>query len=972
MSITARDLYFVLRCRDEATNTLNHVSRDILEVGAAAQAASKKAEAAGLRQQAANVRAAAASEMATHRQEAAALREQAAVKAAAAAQEAAATKTQVAELKRQAAALKSSGATQQEINMINREVRTVQSAADLKAKASQKEIDDLRARARESDKAAATIARATKDEIDPLNAKAKALEAEARGYESAYQKQQQYARGLRDISSLLTISGLVAVGAGAAGIGILYKLVQASSAYEQQVALTKTQVDGFSASLQQLGQLGKDVAANIAVPFNEVQPALYNIFSSTNANLAQATVLLNAFAKAAVAGQVSIDDASKGTMTILNAFKIPFDQVNQVLDVQFQLVRKGVGTYAEFNSVMGRIVPSAVRAGATLQDTAGILAYLTRNGLSAAMAASSGARALDALSNPKAVASLEAYGIQVKDAKGNFMPLIDVVTQLSTKLSGLSETARSAKLQDLFKGAGGTIQAMRFFDLVTSPGQLKDFQDLLASMNNAAGQFGQAYSTMANTTAAKTQLLKNNWDVMKQTIGEDLKPIFTQFIGVLAQVVGWFNRLSPHTQDLIAKGILIASIFSIIVGTVLIVLGAIAGLAAALASLGLGLGEILGIVALVIVALVGLGVEFEQAYKHSGPFRQILQDTITVAKQLWDFLKGLAKGVKDNFDKDLRPALEKFANVLNTQVLPIVEELYKKYLQDALKEFKEVSNWLKTEGGKGFQWIAWLITNYLIPAFQYLSEQYKEHKTGINQVIDFLSKLATWVAKVAGSVYLGALIAVILIVVGALATLVIGLAAAINWISHIIGWIGDFIGAIKKIPGELEKFGNYTGQQMNKVGAYFAELPAKVSAYFGDAKNILYQAGKDIINGLINGMLSNLSKLGNFLGSVGSYITQHKGPPVKDAQLLRNNGQLIMKSLIKGMKDLTPQLNTELQGLTAQINTTVQAQQPFARSDNRGPTSNTTYNQEINVTTQEINPRVHAVQLGNMLVGRTT
>jgi TP901 family phage tail tape measure protein len=78
-------------------------------------------------------------------------------------------------------------------------------------------------------------------------------------------------------------------------------------------------------------------------------------------------------------------------------------------------------------------------------------------------------------------------------------------------------------------------------------------------------------------------------------------------------------------------------------------------------------------------------------------------------------------------------------------------------------------------------------------------------------------------------------------------------------------------------------------------------IPGAIAGFFVGAGTWLFDIGKKIIEGLINGIKSAFGMLGEALGGVGSFIVDHKGPPKEDAKLLIGNGQLIMQSLAKGM-----------------------------------------------------------------------
>jgi TP901 family phage tail tape measure protein len=411
-------------------------------------------------------------------------------------------------------------------------------------------------------------------------------------------------------------SALVGLGAGIAGVGVaaldwMAGTVKDAADFEHQVSRVMTQTDKVKTSQQELGKVVKTVAKDVAVPIEELSNGLYDIFSSMDVSVPQAQKLLEAFAKEAVAGQVSVQDASRATIGIMNAFHIPVDKVNDVLDVQFQLVRKGVGTFAEFNTAIGKATPSATRAGQSVQELAGMMAFMTRNGMTAAQAGTSAARAFDALANPKVVKRLEDMGVKVRDSKGEFRGMSDIMQDLQKKLSGLTDPQRAEALQKLFLGAGGTIQARRFYDMV-----LKDktaasqFVGLVGDMNNASGAFTGAYDQMAGTAISKTQVLKNQWELVRIEVGEALMPILSQLLKVLSAVLGWWNNLSDGTKNTIIWIAAGAAAFAVILGVLIAVAGAIMMVTGAAAGLGIGVGALIGIFAAVvagIAAVVAIG-----------------------------------------------------------------------------------------------------------------------------------------------------------------------------------------------------------------------------------------------------------------------------------------------------------------------------------------------------------------------------
>lgn len=428
--------------------------------------------------------------------------------------------------------------------------------------------------------------------------------ADRQGLHSAQVERQRRKELIQTRAESVRVGGaMVAAGATAAIFGVLglkalHSMALGAAEYERQAALTMTQTDELGVSVEGLQRISNKVASSIGVPLEQLQPALYDIFSSLNISMADSEILLEAFAREAVAGQVSIQDASRATIGIMNAYGIKARDVNKILDFQFQLVRLGVGTFAEFATTIGRSVPSAIRAGQSYETLGAMLAFMTRSGMSAAMATASAGRALDAFSHPRTIERMARLGdiiinkgglsaiqmrnlgdevrnasIKVTTADGRFRNIVDVMGELSAVLNKLPPASRAAVLQELFKGAGGTIQAKRFFDLAIKNFPLLSF--LLKEMGNSAGAAEAAYKKMANTTAVQTERMNNNFKIFKNALGAAVMPALNDLIERTTDVLITLNEMDPAQKKQIANAALWGSALTAVVGVLVAVAGAI-------------------------------------------------------------------------------------------------------------------------------------------------------------------------------------------------------------------------------------------------------------------------------------------------------------------------------------------------------------------------------------------------------------
>lgn len=449
-------------------------------------------------------------------------------------------------------------------------------------------------------------------------------------------KSGELANRLFNVSSALTTIGLGMAGVGTVTLNWLNDSTNAAMKYNREAALTLTQTDGLATSLEELKRIGRDVAREIPAPFQEMQEALYDIFSSMDVSVRESEILLRGFAKAGVAGQVELGQAARGTIGIMNAYRLEANEVHRVNDIMFQLVRKGVGTYAEFADTIGLATPAAVRAGQSFETLAGMMAFLTRNGLDTSAAAAAAGRALENLADPRIVKRLEDMGITVRDASGNFLPLVDVVGQLSAKLGDLPGPERAAVLQELLKGAGNSVQARRFWNLAIT--NFDEFQQRVDEMINSSGALDEAYEIMFEDPQVQIQLLKNQYEILRTEIGDQLIPAKMRLAEIALRVLDAWNSLSDSTKTFIIRTIAIGAALATVVGIVLTLTGAIGGVIAILMSLGLGFGAAIAVIGGLTAALIAIPAIIYVIWRNFDTLKK-------VAGIVWGYIKQAASAV---------------------------------------------------------------------------------------------------------------------------------------------------------------------------------------------------------------------------------------------------------------------------------------------------------------------------------------
>ncbi|WP_410648154.1 hypothetical protein [Amycolatopsis sp. cmx-4-54] len=95
-----------------------------------------------------------------------------------------------------------------------------------------------------------------------------------------------------------------------------------------------------------------------------------------------------------------------------------------------------------------------------------------------------------------------------------------------------------------------------------------------------------------------------------------------------------------------------------------------------------------------------------------------------------------------------------------------------------------------------------------------------------------------------------------------------------------------------------------------------ASIPGRILGALGNLGSLLWEAGRNVIRGLVDGLTSGFGWVKDRLGELTNWITSWKGPPARDRVLLTGNGRLIMRGLLSGLEDGESQIRDYLTGLT--------------------------------------------------------
>lgn len=156
------------------------------------------------------------------------------------------------------------------------------------------------------------------------------------------------------------------------------------------------------------------------------------------------------------------------------------------------------------------------------------------------------------------------------------------------------------------------------------------------------------------------------------------------------------------------------------------------------------------------------------------------------------------------------------------------------------------------------------------------------------------------------------------------------------------------------VKGIISMFSNVQNA-MNNLGSSIIQAVKKVN---------LFSAGKAIIDGFLKGLKSAFEHVKSFVGGIGTWIKDHKGPLSYDKKLLIPAGNAIMGGLYEGLDDGFSNVQSLVNSMAPQI------QSGFNLDDYRVNSTGSNYNDLTRLTNNDNNQKPIEITVVSELDGR--
>ena len=404
-------------------------------------------------------------------------------------------------------------------------------------------------------------------------------------------------------SSSFSGVGLAAAGI-AGGVAVIgASAVKSASAFQASMTLIQTQAGASASEVRDMSAAVLALAPAVGVGPEQLSAGLYHI-ESAGMRGAKALDLLKIAAEGAKVGNADLESVTNALIASVQSGVGGVTTMSGAMGTLNAIVGSGNMRMQDLADAMGTGVLSTAKVyGVTIQSVGAALASMTDQGIPAIDAATRLNSAMRLMAAPTAAAQKDLASIglsSTKLASDMRSPggMLAAITDLKKHLegAGLSATAQAALIANAFGGK----QSGAILTLIGNVGLLGQ---KTADVAKGAGAFGAAWAATEQTTAEQGAQVDASMKSIEDSIGTGLLPAVNSLLHAVLPVVQGLASWAAANPDLASKVLLAAGAVAALVAGV-VFLGPILG------AVGAVIGAVASPIVLVIGAIAGLAAHF--------------------------------------------------------------------------------------------------------------------------------------------------------------------------------------------------------------------------------------------------------------------------------------------------------------------------------------------------------------------------
>lgn len=758
----------------------------------------------------------------------------------------------------------------------------------------------------------------------------KKLEEQANQSATALQKISATGEKLKTVGDNISSVGEKMLPATAAITGLGTAAVTTAANFESSMSQVQatmgitadsmSTVDGQSVNtMDTLSELAKKMGSETAFSASECAQAL-NYLALAGYSTQEMCDTLPTVLNLAAAGGIDLASASDMVTDAMSALGMETSEADTMVD---QMAK----TASTTNTSVAQLGEGILTIGATAKSVKGgtaelntALGILANNGIKGAEGGTHLRNIILSLQNPtdKAAAQMQALGVSVYDSEGNMRSMNDILGDLNASMEGMTSEEKANIISTIFNKTDlSSVNA-----LLANTGDTWD--NLQNSITNSAGAAQQMADTQLDNLQGQLTILKSALEGLAISFGELLMPAIKSIIGAIQSFVDWLNSMDEGTKKVIVTIALVVAA----VGPVLIIIGKIISAVGTIMTVVPKLAGVINVVKsafaalnttmlanpifLIIAAIAALVAAFIYLWNNCDGFRQFWID-------LWENIKSIVSTAIEAIKTFLSTAMETIKNIFFT-----AWDAIKTAIQTVLTAIQTVITTVWTA-------IQTAITTVINTIKTVITTVWNAIRTTITTIVNAISTFLTtaWTAiKTTVTTIINAIKTVITTVWNAIKTTISTVVNAIKTtISTVWNGIKNTITLI--VNGIKTTVSNVFNNILSGIKTTVGNIASSIKSGFQTAISYItslpskaLQWGKDIIMGIVNGIKSCISAVGDAVSSVADKIKSFLHFSVPDEGPLTEYESWMpdfMQGLAKGINDSRGLIEKAVSGVASDM-----------------------------------------------------
>lgn len=541
----------------------------------------------------------------------------------------------------------------------------------------------------------------------------------------------------------------------------------------------------------------------------------------------------------------------------LTAFGMTAKDSGQFADVLAAASSNANTNVAMLGESFKYVAPVAGALKFSAEDTALALGLMANSGIKASNAGTALRSMMTNLTEVSVPVSKEMkrLGISLTDSEGNMKSFRTIMDDLRETYRDMTPDIQANSAAQLFgkeamSGALAIINASE-----------EDYTKLAEAINSSEGAAQQMAETMTDNLQGRMKEMQSALEEAAISIYNNLQPALESVVAFIQNLADWFNQLSPAAQNTI---IALAGVAAAI-GPMLVVLGT---LVASLGAIFVAFGTVSGAIAVVTTgaaaaspAVGALAATFTALTGPIGIAVAAIAGIVAALVLAYNKVDWFRDGVNKIWEF-IKTATKKAFDAVSKVIISIVQDVVK-FVSAQLDKFK----YFWDENGK-------FITAIVKKYFGYIADNIKVVMGVIKGIFETVWPIISGIVEIAWGV--------IKTIVGTSIDLVLGIIQTV----------------MKVLQGDWE--GAWTTIQQTAM-----KIVSGILKFFQDVD--LLQIGKDMIQGLINGIGSMVGAVVERVKSLADLIPDgiKKVLGIKSpSRVLKQIGVWTIEGFINGMKEM--------------------------------------------------------------------